>query len=185
MAILTSPANAETLPHGPWLARAQGAAIFTGSVNLFSTALANFGLVVFLLLFLCVLVGPERRSLAWSTFPRWVALAIGLYLGWQAIGILYTDAPRDYAWESLYADRKILYILPLALLFGGGSFSVKFEPIAVGMGEQKLENALETGAEYLISTDVSCLMHIDGYAKKVGKNMKMMHLCDVLASGWD
>ena len=118
MAILTAPADAETLPQGPWLARAQGAAIFTGSVNLFSTALANFGLVVFLLLFLCVLVGPERRNLAWSTFPRWVALAIGIYLGWQAIGMLYTDAPRDYAWESLYADRKILYILPLALLFG-------------------------------------------------------------------
>jgi L-lactate dehydrogenase complex protein LldE len=67
----------------------------------------------------------------------------------------------------------------------GGSFSVKFESIAVGMGEQKLENVLETGAEYLISTDVSCLMHLDGYAKKAGKNMKMMHLCDVLASGWD
>jgi len=67
----------------------------------------------------------------------------------------------------------------------GGSFSVKFEPIAVGMGEQKLENALETGAEYIISTDVSCLMHMDGYAKKQGKNVKMMHLVDVLASGWD
>ena len=67
----------------------------------------------------------------------------------------------------------------------GGSFSVKFEPIAVGMGEQKLENALDTGAEFLISTDVSCLMHLDGYAQKAGKNMKMMHLCDVLAAGWD
>jgi L-lactate dehydrogenase complex protein LldE len=67
----------------------------------------------------------------------------------------------------------------------GGSFSVKFEPIAVGMGEQKVENAIETGAEYIISTDVSCLMHMDGYAKKQGKNIKMMHLVDVLASGWD
>jgi L-lactate dehydrogenase complex protein LldE len=67
----------------------------------------------------------------------------------------------------------------------GGSFSVKFEPISIGMGEQKLNNAIQTGAEYLISTDVSCLMHIDGYAKKQNKKMKMMHLCDVLASGWD
>ena len=67
----------------------------------------------------------------------------------------------------------------------GGSFSVKFEPIAVGMGEQKLENAIQTGADYLISTDASCLMHIDGYAKKQNKKIKMMHLCDVLASGWD
>jgi L-lactate dehydrogenase complex protein LldE len=67
----------------------------------------------------------------------------------------------------------------------GGSFSVKFEPIAVGMGEKKVDNALQTGADYIISTDVSCLMHMDGYAKKAGKKIKMMHLVDVLASGWD
>jgi L-lactate dehydrogenase complex protein LldE len=67
----------------------------------------------------------------------------------------------------------------------GGSFSVKFEPIAVGMGEKKLENAMEVGAEYMISTDVSCLMHLEGYAKNSGKNIKMVHLCDVLASGWN
>lgn len=68
--------------------------------------------------------------------------------------------------------------------FGGG-FSVKFEPIAVGMGDQKLENILATQAEYVISTDSSCLMHLEGYAKKQGKEIKMMHLVDVLASGWD
>lgn len=67
----------------------------------------------------------------------------------------------------------------------GGNFAVKFEPISVGMGEQKLENVTEAGAEYLISTDTSCLMHLGGYAKKNGKNIKMMHLCDVLASGID
>lgn len=67
----------------------------------------------------------------------------------------------------------------------GGSFSVKFEPIAVGMGEDKVNNALATGAEFLISTDHSCLMHMEGYANKNGKNIKMMHIADVLASGWD
>lgn len=67
----------------------------------------------------------------------------------------------------------------------GGSFSVKFEPVAVGMGEDKVNNALATGAEYLISTDYSCLMHMEGYAKKNGRNIKMMHIADVLASGWD
>ena len=56
----------------------------------------------------------------------------------------------------------------------GGSFAAKFEPISVGMGEQKLENAMETGAEYLISTDASCLMHIEGYAKKKNQNIKMI-----------
>ena len=66
----------------------------------------------------------------------------------------------------------------------GGTFAVKFEAISIGMGEQKVENALATGAEYLISTDHSCLMHLAGYIKHKGYNLKTMHLADVLASGW-
>jgi L-lactate dehydrogenase complex protein LldE len=67
----------------------------------------------------------------------------------------------------------------------GGTFTVKYEPIAVGMGEQKVKHAQEVDAEYLISTDMSCLMHLDGYIKKNNKPIKVMHLADVLASGWD
>lgn len=66
----------------------------------------------------------------------------------------------------------------------GGTFAVKFEPISIAMGNQKINNASETGATVLISTDMSCLMHIDGCAKHEGKEMRMMHLADVLASGW-
>jgi L-lactate dehydrogenase complex protein LldE len=39
----------------------------------------------------------------------------------------------------------------------GGTFAVKFEPISIAMADQKVNNALATGAEYIISTDVSCL----------------------------
>jgi L-lactate dehydrogenase complex protein LldE len=66
----------------------------------------------------------------------------------------------------------------------GGTFAVKFEPISIAMADQKVNNALATGAEYIISTDVSCLMHIDGYIKNKGYNLKTMHIADVLASGW-
>ncbi|RYY96043.1 MAG: (Fe-S)-binding protein [Chitinophagaceae bacterium] len=66
----------------------------------------------------------------------------------------------------------------------GGTFAVKFEAISIGMGEQKVENALATGAEYLISTDLSCLMHLQGYIDNRQAPMKTMHLADVLASGW-
>jgi L-lactate dehydrogenase complex protein LldE len=67
----------------------------------------------------------------------------------------------------------------------GGTFAVKFEPISVAMAEQKVNNALETGAEYLISTDLSCLMHIDAYIQKKKLPLRAMHIADVLASGWD
>jgi L-lactate dehydrogenase complex protein LldE len=66
----------------------------------------------------------------------------------------------------------------------GGTFSVKYEPIAVGMAEQKIINAEDTQARLLISTDSSCLMHLDGYIKKHNNNLKVMHIADVLASGW-
>ena len=66
----------------------------------------------------------------------------------------------------------------------GGTFAVKFEPISIGMADQKVNNALETGAEYIISTDLSCLMHIDGYIRAKNFPLKTMHLADVLVSGW-
>jgi L-lactate dehydrogenase complex protein LldE len=66
----------------------------------------------------------------------------------------------------------------------GGTFAVKFEAISVGMGEQKVENALATDSQYIISTDLSCLMHLQGYIKQKGYSIQTLHLADVLASGW-
>jgi L-lactate dehydrogenase complex protein LldE len=66
----------------------------------------------------------------------------------------------------------------------GGSFAVKFESISIAMAEQKVEHALATGASYLISTDWSCLMHLDGYIKYKGYSIKPLHLADVLCNGW-
>ncbi len=65
----------------------------------------------------------------------------------------------------------------------GGTFSVKFEPISAAMAEQKVEHALDTGAEYIVSTDSSCLMHQYGYIKKHKHPLKVAHVMDVLASG--
>lgn len=66
----------------------------------------------------------------------------------------------------------------------GGTFAVKFPGISVGMGEQKVENAMATDADYIIATDLSCLMHLQGYINGRGYKIKTMHLADVLASGW-
>jgi len=67
----------------------------------------------------------------------------------------------------------------------GGTFAVKYEPISIGMVDQKVSNALETNAEYIISTDLSCLMNIDGYIKGKKLPIKTMHIADVLANGWE
>ena len=53
------------------------------------------------------------------------------------------------------------------------------------MADQKISNAKVTDAEYIVSTDLSCLMHLDGFIKNKGLAIKTMHIADVLASGWD
>lgn len=65
----------------------------------------------------------------------------------------------------------------------GGSFAVKNEAISVAMTEQKVENAMATGAEYIISTDFSCLMQMDSFIKQKNLPIKTLHIADVLAQG--
>jgi L-lactate dehydrogenase complex protein LldE len=65
----------------------------------------------------------------------------------------------------------------------GGTFAVKFEPISIAMADQKVTNALKTGAEYIISTDLSCLMHLDGFIRQKGYPLQTKHIADILANG--
>ena len=66
----------------------------------------------------------------------------------------------------------------------GGSFAVKYDTISVAMADQKIDHAIATDAEYIISTDMSCLMHIDGRINHNGQQIKVIHLADILASGY-
>lgn len=62
----------------------------------------------------------------------------------------------------------------------GGTFAAKFPMISTAMGEVKCTNATETGAEYIVSGDSSCLMHIQGLLSRQGSLIKTIHLAEVL-----
>jgi L-lactate dehydrogenase complex protein LldE len=64
----------------------------------------------------------------------------------------------------------------------GGSFSVSFDALSTSMGEAKCANALSTEAEFLISGDPSCLLHISGMLRKRSADLKTLHLAEVLAA---
>jgi len=64
----------------------------------------------------------------------------------------------------------------------GGTFMVKYVPVSTVMTQQKVENALRTGAEYIVSTDSSCLMNMQSFIDKQNLPIKTAHLADVLAS---
>jgi L-lactate dehydrogenase complex protein LldE len=62
----------------------------------------------------------------------------------------------------------------------GGTFAAKFPMISTAMGEGKIASAQETGAEYIVSNDLSCLMHLQGLMSRQGAKMKTLHLAEVL-----
>jgi len=64
----------------------------------------------------------------------------------------------------------------------GGTFAIKNTAISVAMVEKKVRNAIETETEYIVSTEASCLMNINGYCLKNKIPLKGIHIADILAS---
>jgi L-lactate dehydrogenase complex protein LldE len=62
----------------------------------------------------------------------------------------------------------------------GGTFAAKFPMISTAMGEVRCAAALETGAEYIVSNDSSCLLQLQGLADRKGLKLKTIHLAEVL-----
>jgi len=62
----------------------------------------------------------------------------------------------------------------------GGTFMVKHSAISTAMTEQKVEDALSTGASYIVSTEASCLLNIQSYINAQKLAIKTIHIADLL-----
>jgi L-lactate dehydrogenase complex protein LldE len=62
----------------------------------------------------------------------------------------------------------------------GGTFAAKFPMISSAMGEVKCDLARDSGADYIVSNDSSCLMHIQGLLDRQRSPLKTIHLAEVL-----
>ena len=63
----------------------------------------------------------------------------------------------------------------------GGTFAVKNAGVSSAMLDDKIRCVLETGAEFCVAGDNSCLMHIGGGLGRRAAPVRTMHLADVLA----
>jgi len=59
----------------------------------------------------------------------------------------------------------------------GGTFSVNENELSVKMGQDKLQHFRDSGAEYLVGYDNSCMMHL----ASIDKSVKMLHVVEILA----
>lgn len=64
----------------------------------------------------------------------------------------------------------------------GGTFAVKNAELSVAMGSDKARHVTDTGAEVLVASDSSCLMHIGGLLSRQRAGVRVAHLAEVLAA---
>ena len=65
----------------------------------------------------------------------------------------------------------------------GGTFAVKMSDMSQAMVCEKAQCVSDTNASVLVSTDMGCLMNIEGRLNKEGKPMRVMHLAQLLEEG--
>ena len=62
----------------------------------------------------------------------------------------------------------------------GGTFATKFPMISTAMGEVKCASAAETCAEFMVSNDSSCLLHLRGLMDRTGQPLPTRHVAEIL-----
>lgn len=65
----------------------------------------------------------------------------------------------------------------------GGTFAAAHGEISVPLADDKLTHAAATEADYLVSCDQSCLMHLEGRRRRTGLGPRPVHLATLLAEG--
>lgn len=64
----------------------------------------------------------------------------------------------------------------------GGIFSVRFEPVSAAMARSRLEAFTDAGVRRIVSNDPGCIMQLKQHAERLGLNLKIEHIVEVLAA---
>jgi L-lactate dehydrogenase complex protein LldE len=126
------------------------------------------------------------REFPWAEFPH----KVGLHIGCATLrGLREASASeiREPAFSKpgrlLRAVKGLRLVQPQRVdecCGFGGTFSVFEEPVSAKMGQDKVADHLEAGAEYIVSPDMSCVMHQRGCAERAGLPVKFIHIAQVL-----
>jgi len=64
----------------------------------------------------------------------------------------------------------------------GGTFCVSEEAVSVKMGKDRVADHVKNGAEFITSSDLSCLMHLEGLLHRNKSGVKVIHIAEILNS---
>ena len=98
--------------------------------------------------------------------------------GLRELGI--KNQPRRLLREQCGVEVKELDQSEVCCGFGG-TFCAKMPELSNKMVSDKLDSALATGATMLTGGDLGCLMNIAGRAKRLGVEIEVRHIAELLA----
>jgi L-lactate dehydrogenase complex protein LldE len=104
---------------------------------------------------------------------------VALHRSCHSRGTRYGTAARGLL-ESIDGLSLVEFGEPEQCCGFGGTFSVAFPSISRAMGDLKLDAVLATNPDVLVSSDMGCLMHLDGLARRQGRPMRALHVAQVL-----
>lgn len=134
--------------------------------------------------FLIDVLGVERLA---GRFPY----RVGLHQSCHGLRELRNAAGSERVGPAFNKPRQLLASLegiqltellrPDECCGFGGLFSVTEEAVSCMMGHDRIADHEQAGTQILTSTDVSCLMHLDGLIRREHKPIRVMHIAEVLA----
>jgi len=126
------------------------------------------------------------REFPWAEFPH----KVGLHIGCATLRALreaktseIDEAAFSKPRELLSKVKGIRFVAPSRpdeCCGFGGTFSVYEEPVSARMGYDKVQDHVGAGAEYIVSPDMSCVLHQKGCAERLGLRIKFLHIAQVL-----
>jgi L-lactate dehydrogenase complex protein LldE len=128
----------------------------------------------------------QVREFPWARFPH----KVGLHIGCSTLRGLGAASTSEIAGIAFNKPRALLSMVkgiefvapqrPDECCGFGGTFSVFEEPVSARMGQDKVRDHQGAGAQYIVSPDMSCVMHQQGCAKRLGLPLKFIHVAQVL-----
>lgn len=149
---------------GEWRARAIDLAAKTYELTTFLTEIAS--------------INPPAEGSA--HFPR--VTYHDSCAGLRELGI--SEQPRTLLRKFCKTEISELKQTEVCCGFGG-TFCAKMPELSTKMVDDKLDAALATSAPILVGGDLGCLMNIAGRAKRLGKDLEVRHIAELLTNDMD
>ncbi len=132
------------------------------------------------------ITGPLDRPSLPGRFPHRVAMHLGchaqrgLRLGGASELHQSLDGPMRALLAGLDGIDLVTLDRPDECCGFGGSFAVGEPDVSASMGRDKLADAVDRGAEVFVSSDPSCLLHLEAVARHEHRVLRTMHIAELL-----